>query len=177
MGQNVRHRRQLSVEGRRRVGPGGAGGYAGQWELRVCTKCECENDSRPWVRNGSNTAKPLSYPGVERVVGLDVTEGMVEVAKTREALARGLQEGRLVLGVWDVMGDENVPAFVNAERRADALISTLVLEHLPSLYTFFQRSRRLLRAGAGAWVFITNMHLELGLTGGANFIHDDGERT
>ncbi|KAJ7061558.1 S-adenosyl-L-methionine-dependent methyltransferase [Mycena amicta] len=124
---------------------------------------------------GRNTAKLLSFPGVERVVGLDVTESMVEVAKTREALARGLQEGRLVLGVWDVMGDEKVPAFVNAE--ADALISTLVLEHLPSLDTFFQRARGLLRAGAGAWVFITNMHPELGLTGGANFVDGDGERT
>ncbi|KAF7295892.1 Methyltransf-25 domain-containing protein [Mycena chlorophos] len=127
---------------------------------------------------GRNTAKLLGIPGVDQVLGLDVTEGMLDVARTRPELVEGMREGRLVLGVWDVMGSDPLP-FGNEQPNADALISTLVLEHLPSLDTFFLRARQLLRPGAGAWVLVTNMHPVLGRKGGANFIDETngGTRT
>ncbi|KAF7295798.1 Methyltransf-25 domain-containing protein [Mycena chlorophos] len=127
---------------------------------------------------GRNTAKLLGIPGVDQVLGLDVTEGMLDVARTRPELVEGMRQVRLVLGVWDVMGSAPLP-FGNEQPNADALISTLVLEHLPCLDTFFLRVRQLLRPGAGAWVLLTNMHPVLGRKGGANFIDETngGTRT
>ncbi|KAF7329351.1 Methyltransf-25 domain-containing protein [Mycena kentingensis (nom. inval.)] len=127
---------------------------------------------------GRNTVKLLAYPGVEKVLGLDVTQSMLDVAKTRPELAQGIQDGRLVLGIWDLLNTDPAPAIDDADGgvAADAIISTLVLEHLPSLSTFFHRARTLLRKDPGAWIFVTNMHPTLGVATGANFVSDTGER-
>ncbi|KAF7314920.1 Methyltransf-25 domain-containing protein [Mycena indigotica] len=126
---------------------------------------------------GRNTEKLLSVKGVETVVGLDLTAQMLEAAQWRDAVAKGVQDGRLVLDVWDVKGHMPVPDCLLGEGRADGVICTLVLEHLSSLDEFFHRTRQLLQPRPGSWVFITNMHPDLGQTGGANFIDEDGKLT
>ncbi|KAJ7053391.1 hypothetical protein C8F01DRAFT_1089731 [Mycena amicta] len=81
---------------------------------------------------GRNAAKLLSFPGVKSVVGLDVTQEMVEVAKTREELGRALKGGEAGIGCFGEGDDMTTLAFVNAQGGADGLISTLVLKHVSS---------------------------------------------
>lgn len=118
---------------------------------------------QPWTLvdlgcgTGRNTAALLSVPNA-RVVGLDASPKMLEVAKSR--LDTSVSE-RLRLDVFDLLA-VSPPVF-----DADAIISTLVLEHVPIL-SFFRAAAEMLRP-AGKFL-VTNMHSEMGSISQAGFI-------
>ncbi|KAK0719492.1 putative methyltransferase [Lasiosphaeris hirsuta] len=120
---------------------------------------------KPWklvdlgCGTGRNTVHLVTLPDVE-VVGLDLSPKMLEVARGRlEAAAPG---GGFSLRVFDVSkpGGE-VP------RGADAVVSTLVLEHI-ALGVYFEAAAGMLKDGG--LLLVTNMHSEMGRISQAGFI-------
>jgi ubiquinone/menaquinone biosynthesis C-methylase UbiE len=103
---------------------------------------------------GRNTAALLAVPDAT-VVGLDASPQMLEVARSR------LDSKRLTLNVFDLLTSPP-PAL-----EANAVISTLVLEHVP-IATFFQAAAGILRAGGK--LLVTNMHAEMGGISQAGFL-------
>lgn len=136
---------------------------------------------------GRNTLKLLKYnwnSGRDvRIIGADASEGMLSIAreKIEQVLAKTSRRNvEWDLLQWDFvsssqhsgqeMNEEPVmhPSIVGDERgdgNFDAVISTLVLEHIPSLRLFFKAVRKTLRHGGMA--LVTNMHEEMGRKGGA----------
>ena len=116
---------------------------------------------------GRNTARLLSVHGA-RIVGLDASAKMLERAKERCRIQAEGQGGGCrgassvdyeVFDLLDQGGD--VPAGVIG---VDAVISTLVLEHVP-LEIFFACVAKMLRHGGRC--LVTNMHADMGKMGGA----------
>lgn len=103
---------------------------------------------------GRNTAALLAVPDA-RVVGLDASPQMLEVARSR------LDPSRLTLDVFDLL------ATPPPRLQAHAVISTLVLEHLP-IPSFFRATARLLRPGGH--LLVTNMHSKMGAISQAGFM-------
>ena len=123
---------------------------------------------RPWklvdlgCGTGRNTAALLEIQGASTVVGLDVSPGMLEVAKKRLQTSPG--GSQLKLEVFDVLRAATPPDFAT---EADALVSTLVLEHIPA-DAFFNVARRILKPGG--ILLLTNMHSEMGGFSQAGFV-------
>lgn len=115
---------------------------------------------QPWTLvdlgcgTGRNTAALLAVPEAT-VVGLDASPQMLKVARSR------LGSDRLRLDVFDLLADS--PQAMEAH----AVISTLVLEHIP-IDTFFQAATAMLRAGGK--LLVTNMHAEMGGISQAGFV-------
>lgn len=106
---------------------------------------------------------PSAKPGTA-VYGLDASAAMLEIARSK--LAReieGLPNMTLSLSVYDILHPAEKPPSPPAE----AMISTLVLEHIP-LRTFFVNASRLL--APGGIFLVTNMHAEMGRISQAGFI-------
>lgn len=119
---------------------------------------------------GRNTVKILSAPGVRQVVGLDASEKMLAIAKVRcEERLGGLgSDGRaieLMFGSYDML-DKDATLPYNAQG-ADAVVSTLVLEHIP-LDSFFGAVSAILRPGG--FLLLTNMHADMGAKSQAGFV-------
>ncbi|TGJ86488.1 hypothetical protein E0Z10_g2246 [Xylaria hypoxylon] len=131
---------------------------------------------KPWrvvdlgCGTGRNTMLLLGIPESE-VIALDASKGMLEVAKTRLVGSNSVSEvsGRpsnLLLGIFDMLATSAPPESV-APHTTDAVISTLVLEHIP-LSTFFAHVSQILRPGG---VFLlTNMHSQMGGISQAGFV-------
>ncbi|KAJ7184656.1 methyltransferase small domain protein [Mycena filopes] len=118
---------------------------------------------------GRNTEKLLRYQNIQRIYGLDATPAMLAQAKERMTM----EDPRLSLHQYDILtnsptSESLLPASV------DAVISTLVIEHLPSLPAFFNRAHAMLRVGG--WIFVTNMHEDMGAITGAGFVDEGGVR-
>jgi len=111
---------------------------------------------------GRSTAALLEVEGAPSVVGLDVSSGMLEVA--RKQLQRFHVEGRLKLEVFDMLQESWPP---DAARCADAIVSTLVIEHVPA-DVFFATADKILRPGGV--LLVTNMHSHMGQISQAGFI-------
>jgi len=113
---------------------------------------------------GRNTTKlvPLLPPG-SRITGVEQSEAMLNIAKPKFMENRSVNFIRSSLEALEVTEDEKV----------DALISTLVLEHVP-LAPFFQVAARVLKSGGWAWV--TSMHPDLGSQGQASFTNEEGKK-
>ncbi|KAJ9601953.1 hypothetical protein H2200_013512 [Cladophialophora chaetospira] len=111
---------------------------------------------------GRNTAALLEVKGASSVVGLDISAGMLEVARKR--LQQFHAEGRLQLEVFDMIHDSRPP---EAACLADAVVSTLVIEHIPA-EVFFATASRILKPGG--MLLLTNMHSEMGKISQAGFI-------
>lgn len=73
---------------------------------------------------------------------------------------------------FDVLHPEKYEAVKELEGKADLVLSTLVLEHLP-LDIFVRTVNTLLKPTGGVLV-LTNMHAEMGRMGQAGFVDDNG---
>ena len=96
------------------------------------------------------------------VFGLDVSSGMLEVARRR--LGKIGAEGKLKLEVFDMLQQPTPPEDVVG---ADAVVSTLVIEHVPA-DVFFSQVSKILKPGG--ILLLTNMHSEMGGISQAGFI-------
>lgn len=122
---------------------------------------------RPWklvdlgCGTGRNTAALL---GVEdaSVVGLDVSPGMLDVARQR--LEKVAVQGKLTLEVFDMLQESSPPT---SATNADVVVSTLVLEHVPT-DVFFGHVAKMLKPGG--ILLLTNMHSAMGRISQAGFL-------
>ena len=124
---------------------------------------------------GRNTLQLLTTKSVTRIIGLELSPKMLEIARQRctSALEQKPQltvsesesesEKRVEFHIFDMLKD----ALPDAATNADLAISTLVLEHVP-LQTFFRTAASILRLGGV--VVMTNMHAEMGKISQAGFV-------
>ncbi|KAL9069723.1 MAG: hypothetical protein Q9161_005308 [Pseudevernia consocians] len=134
------------------------------------------SSSPPWkivdlgCGTGRNMTRLLDLHGYMVVIGLDASPKMLEIAKSRidkhmtqtnraSEAAQGAQ-----LELYNLLGSYHIPS---CALNADAIISTLVLEHVP-LSIFFERVSELLRPNGLA--LVTNMHSDLGAISQAGFV-------
>ncbi|KAI3331496.1 cyclopropane-fatty-acyl-phospholipid synthase [Xylariaceae sp. AK1471] len=141
------------------------------------------NSPKPWrmvdlgCGTGRNTALLLRVPESE-IIALDASKGMLEVAKSRLSTSnpslKDSDEGEEVqrvqpnvsFGIFDMLVSSAPPASVTPHT-VDAIISTLVVEHIP-LPTFFAHVSQLLRPGGV--LLLTNMHSHMGGISQAGFV-------
>ncbi|OAP57894.1 hypothetical protein AYL99_08632 [Fonsecaea erecta] len=125
--------------------------------------------SRPWTLvdlgcgTGRNTAALLEVEDASSVVGLDLSPGMLEVARDR--LQRSHATRKLQLKVYDMLQESSLPACAVG---ADAVVSTLVIEHVP-VDVFFATVAKILKPGG--ILVLTNMHSEMGKISQAGFVN------
>ena len=114
---------------------------------------------------GRNTAALLGIEGAE-IVALDASPRMLEVAKARleELSKQSASQPRLHFEVFDLISSGESPA---AALTADAIVSTLVLEHIPA-DVFFKHVAQMLKPGG--ILLLTNMHAEMGGLSQAGFV-------
>ncbi|MCJ1437580.1 hypothetical protein MMC27_006967 [Xylographa pallens] len=117
---------------------------------------------------GRNTLKLLSLPSVH-VVGLDASPKMLDIARQRctsrlDSLSAGDHAGKIEFEIFDMLATTTLPDCAQA---ADAVLSTLVLEHIP-LAVFFGTAAKLLMSGG--YFLVTNMHAEMGARSQAGFV-------
>ncbi|KAJ7334936.1 S-adenosyl-L-methionine-dependent methyltransferase [Mycena albidolilacea] len=117
---------------------------------------------------GRNTEKLLRYQNIVEIFGLDGTPAMLAQAKSRTH-----DDPRVHLLQYDILAD-SPPCASFLPSSVDAVISTLVIEHLPSLPAFFGLVHKILRPGG--WVLVTNMHEDMGALTGAGFVNENGVR-
>ncbi|KAI1327541.1 putative methyltransferase [Xylariaceae sp. FL0255] len=124
---------------------------------------------KPWrivdlgCGTGRNTALLLGVPKTE-VIALDASKGMLAVAKTRLNPSADLPSLRFE--VFDMLVSPEPPQSI-LPHTVDAVVSTLVVEHVP-LKTFFRHVSHLLRPGG--ILLLTNMHSHMGGISQAGFI-------
>lgn len=125
---------------------------------------------------GRNTIQLLDLPG-SLVVGLDVSPKMLEIAKSRidGHMAQGSRASGAAQGahleLYNLLGSYPIPS---CALNADALLSTLVLEHVP-LSIFFEKASEILKPNGLA--LVTNMHSEMGAISQAGFVNPNtGEK-
>ncbi|KAJ6567018.1 S-adenosyl-L-methionine-dependent methyltransferase [Mycena capillaripes] len=116
---------------------------------------------------GRNTEKLLRYQNIQQIFGLDGTPAMLTQARSR------IQDARLRLFEYNIITD-SPPCASFLPSTVDAVISTLVIEHLPSLPAFFSLVHKML--SNGGWVLVTNMHEDMGAKTGAGFLNKNGVR-
>lgn len=90
-----------------------------------------------------------------------------------EAKKRLEDDPRVSFCHYDMMADQP-PAESLIPTGVDAVVCTLVIEHLPSLASFFALIRGVLRDGG--WALVTNMHEDMGAVTGAGFTDENGNR-
>ncbi|MCJ1457620.1 hypothetical protein MMC28_007988 [Mycoblastus sanguinarius] len=131
--------------------------------------------SPPWklvdlgCGTGRNTLQLLKVPG-STVVGLDSSLRMLEIAKSnihaRLTTLRGTSgvAKQASVELHNILDDSSLPA---GALYADAVISTLVLEHVP-IPTFFQAVSQILKPDG--LLLVTNMHSDMGKISQAGFV-------
>ena len=118
---------------------------------------------------GRNMTRLLDVPG-SMLVGLDASPKMLEIARRRidehtaqtSGASEVAQEAQLEL--YNLLGSDHIPS---CALNADAIISTLVLEHVP-LSNFFEKVSDLLKPDGLA--LVTNMHSDMGAISQAGFV-------
>ncbi|KAL6151890.1 hypothetical protein ACJQWK_10147 [Exserohilum turcicum] len=129
---------------------------------------------------GRTTAKLVQYNwhGQAKhvhVTGIDFSQAMLDVARTkltREKLHQGGAEESRAKVRWRLeCGDVFSPPLAFSLEPQHAIVSTLVLEHVP-LATFLSTVASLLVVGGMA--LITNMHADMGRTSQAGFVNANG---
>ncbi|KAL8949951.1 MAG: hypothetical protein Q9222_003983 [Ikaeria aurantiellina] len=122
---------------------------------------------------GRTTLSLLRIPDAE-ILGLDNSMGMLNIARARcnekYSLLLILAKARSVtFDVWDILclqdGTNDVPASIKVA--PDAIVSTLVIEHIP-LKVFFDACSRILQPEG--LLLLTNMHSDMGLVSQAGFV-------
>ncbi|KAL9608662.1 MAG: hypothetical protein Q9167_006529 [Letrouitia subvulpina] len=116
---------------------------------------------------GRTTLPLLSVPGAV-IFGLDSSPGMLKIARVRctemwESI-KGPKAGSVKLEEWDIFSSRtgSMPGLGSA----DAIVSTLVLEHIP-LSDFFAACADILIPGGK--LLLTNMHADMGAVSQAGF--------
>lgn len=111
------------------------------------------------IRCLSTSVKPK-----KTVYGLDNSAAMLDIAKPKlDSEIAGAPNVTLSLSVFDILD----PPEVSPIPPASAMISTLVLEHIP-IQTFFATASKLL--SPGGIFLVTNMHAEMGRVSQAGFV-------
>lgn len=121
---------------------------------------------------GRNTVKLFhALPADAEIIAVDVSEGMMRKAQERLVLAKGEGTSNTTKVTW-VFHDVNdaSASLLGKTGLVDAVISTLVLEHL-DLDLFFAAVSSVLRRGG--WLFLTNMHPEQGAVSRAGFVDSE----
>lgn len=129
---------------------------------------------------GRNTAKLLQVDWTQaggdartvEICGWDASEGMLKVAREKCA-AVSVSANTTMVGFDKINFSDAAAIPAAAVGSFDAIISTLVLEHLPA-ELFFATLASLLRAGGHA--LVTNMHPDMGRTTRAGYKTANGER-
>ena len=126
---------------------------------------------------GRTTTSLFSHPGAN-VVGLDASAAMLAIAQGRcaahfNSLPQNSRAAMWNLEEWDMLsaptGGKGGP--LPGTRKADLVVSTLVLEHIP-LKAFFTAAAALLKPGGR--LLVTNMHREMGEVSQAGFVDAQG---
>jgi SAM-dependent methyltransferase len=130
---------------------------------------------------GRNTAKLLSFAlpagRSSTVIGLDFSKGMLDIAAEKlQAFNAGSSSPRVRLEQCDCFptaNDPSAPPLPNVPglTPVHAVVSTLVLEHVPLAAYFSTLAALLLPNGLA---FITNMHSDMGAKSQAGFVNKDG---
>ena len=138
-------------------------------------EAQSESTSQPWkfvdlgCGTGRNTAALLEMNPASWVVGLDVSPRMLEVAGKQ--LQHFHSDGRLTLEVFDMLDGSGPP---KSAMTADAVVSTLVIEHVPA-GVFFAIIGKILKPGGA--LLVTNMHSDMGKISQAGFVDPEtGEK-
>ncbi|KAK3328672.1 cyclopropane-fatty-acyl-phospholipid synthase [Cercophora scortea] len=124
---------------------------------------------KPWkvvdlgCGTGRNTTHLLSIPEVKEIIALDLSSKMLDVARKRIASASG-DTPKVTFQVYDLMASSNPSP---PPQDADAIISTLVLEHVP-LKEYFAAAKGMLKPGG--LLLLTNMHSAMGQISQAGFV-------
>jgi SAM-dependent methyltransferase len=129
---------------------------------------------------GRNTAKLLSpsssLPQITSIAALDLSPGMLMVAKQRCETHLTANTSKVLLAPpavefheFDALNPELSPEIKALEGKADLVLSTLVLEHLP-LDVFFRTVRSFLKPGG--YFLLTNMHADMGRISQAGFVDE-----
>ena len=128
---------------------------------------------------GRNTARLLSSSAaesVDEVVALDASHGMLDIARARLLSSASIDNAgekgnvirpRLHLIHHDLLSDPVPPE--PARGTANAVISTLVLEHVP-LKAFFAHVAAMLKPDGDGLLLLTNMHADMGHLSQAGFV-------
>ncbi len=131
---------------------------------------------------GRNTKKLVQYDwngkNVE-ITGLDFSQGMLDVAAKKLSLSleeKDQQRVRSRLECCDCFPSVEDPSAsplpaVSSLRLSHAVISTLVLEHIPLKHYFATLAALLL---PGGMALVTNMHADMGRVSQAGFVNADG---
>ena len=126
---------------------------------------------------GRTTASLISHPGAT-ILGLDASPNMLAIARQRcvvhfNSLPQDERAAAWHLEEWDILseptgGDGGLEP---KKHKADLVVSTLVLEHIP-LKAFFKAAARLIKPGGR--LLVTNMHREMGEVSQAGFLDERG---
>jgi SAM-dependent methyltransferase len=129
---------------------------------------------------GRNTVKLLTpspaFPQITSIAALDLSPGMLTIAKQRcedhlKSNASDTTQAPPLIEFheFDALNPDLSPEINALERKADLVLSTLVLEHLP-LDVFFRTVKYFLRSGG--YVLLTNMHAGMGRISQAGFVDE-----
>ncbi len=129
---------------------------------------------KPWkivdlgCGTGRNTLSLLKLPAAS-IVGLELSPKMLEVAYARvekelEQLHNGERCRSVELRLFDMIQEPHPP---DCAMESDAIVSTLVLEHIPT-ETFFKMTSQILKPGGV--LLVTNMHSDMGNISQAGFV-------
>ncbi|KAL4895891.1 S-adenosyl-L-methionine-dependent methyltransferase [Aspergillus ambiguus] len=115
---------------------------------------------------GRNTLQLLHRaPRDAHIVGLDASPGMLDIARDAVRKATDGEQSNVALDLVDLR--QTPLQLPECSRGAAAVLSTLVLEHIP-LGQFFGAAAELLRPGG--YLLVTNMHSEMGALSQAGFV-------
>lgn len=123
---------------------------------------------------GRTTTSLLSHSGAT-VLGVDASSAMLAIAQRRcaihfKSLPQDDRAASWHLEEWDILS-EHAKGTEPGGRKADLIISTLVLEHIP-LEAFFTAAAGLIKPGGR--LLVTNMHREMGVVSQAGFVDARG---
>lgn len=115
---------------------------------------------------GRNTIEMMKQETVDSIVGLELSNKMLEVARQRclEVVASMKKPPAVKFEEYDMIKSSRVPS---SACHADVLISTLVLEHVPA-DVFFQTCSQILRTRG--LLLLSNMHSDMGRISQAGFV-------
>ncbi|KAE9365321.1 S-adenosyl-L-methionine-dependent methyltransferase [Stipitochalara longipes BDJ] len=130
---------------------------------------------------GRNTVKLLArsfpVPQTTSIAALDLSPRMLAIAKERcedylkASTSNALQASPDIdFHEFDALNPGLFPDIKALERKADLVLSTLVLEHLP-LDTFFRNVKSFLKPASG-YILLTNMHADMGCISQAGFVDE-----
>lgn len=116
---------------------------------------------------GRNTLQLLALAPEAEIIGLDASEGMLNVARTavQAAFPAENRSKHPTLEPYDLL--QFPPSPPKCSHEANGVISTLVIEHIP-LTQFFQTVSAILKPGG--FLLLTNMHSEMGEVSQAGFV-------